>query len=152
KYKDLVFATAEFMADYAYYDEEKDRYNLGLGGIPAQEVFPAAKTINPTYEVAYWDWALRVAQDWKDRLGEPGAEAWEKVINKLAELQVQGDVYLTTETATDSYTFPKWMTDHPAVLGALGMVPESPKLDKMIMKNTLDTVWAKWSWEKTWVW
>ena len=152
KYKDLVFATAEFMADYAYYDEENDRYNLGLGVIPAQEVFPAAKTINPTYEVAYWDWALRIAQEWKERLGEPRVEAWDEVINKLAALPVQGDVYLATETATDSYTFPKWMTDHPAVLGALGMVPESPKLDKGIMKNTLDTVWAKWSWEKTWGW
>ena len=152
KYKDLVFASAEFMADYAHYDVEKDRYNLGLGVIPAQEVFQAAKTINPTYEVAYWDWALRVAQEWKERLGEPRVEAWDEVINKLAALPVQGDVYLATETATDSYTFPKWMTDHPAVLSALGMVPESPKLDKGIMKNTLDTVWAKWSWEKTWGW
>lgn len=152
KYKDLVFASAEFMADYAYYDAEKDRYNLGLGVIPAQEVFRAAETINPTYEVAYWDWALRIAQEWKERLGEPRVAEWDDVINKLAPLPVQGDVYLATETATDSYTFPKWMTDHPAVLGALGMVPESPKLDKAIMKNTLDTVWKKWSWEKTWGW
>src|SRR5690606_1037505 len=152
KYKDLVFATAEFMADYAHYDAENDRYNLGLGVIPAQEVFPAAKTINPTYEVAYWDWALRVAQAWKERLGEPRVEAWDEVIDRWAALPEQGEVYLATETATDSYTFPKWMTDHPAVLGALGMVPESPKLDKAIMKNTLETVWAKWSWEKTWGW
>lgn len=152
KFKDLVFASAEFMADYAYYDAEKDRYNLGLGVIPAQEVFHAGKTRNPTYEVAYWDWALRIAQEWKERLGEPRVAEWDDVINKLAPLPVQGDVYLATETATDSYTFPKWMTDHPAVLGALGMVPESPKLDKEIMKNTLDTVWAKWSWEKTWGW
>ena len=44
------------------------------------------------------------------------------------------------------------MTDHPAVLGALGMVPESAKLDKEIMKNTLNTVWEKWSWANTWGW
>lgn len=152
KYKDLVFATAEFMADYAFYDKEKDRYNLGLGVIPAQEVFKAAETRNPTYEVAYWDWALRIAQAWKERLGEPPVQKWNEVIHKLAPLPVQGNVYLATETATDSYTFPKWMTDHPAVLGALGMVPESPKLDKVIMKNTLDTVWTKWSWKDTWGW
>ncbi|GHE48240.1 hypothetical protein [Sphingobacterium griseoflavum] len=152
KYKDLVFATADFMADYAYYDKEKDRYNLGLGVIPAQEVFKAAETRNPTYEVAYWDWALRIAQTWKERLGEPPVQKWKDVIDKLAPLPVQGDVYLATETATDSYTFPKWMTDHPSVLGALGMVPESPKLDKAIMKNTWDTVWAKWSWKDTWGW
>ena len=152
KYKDLIFATAEFMADYPHYNREEDRYDLGYGVIPAQEVFPAVETKNPTYEVAYWDWALRIAQEWKERLGEPREEKWDEVIDKLAPLPVQDDIYLATETATDSYTFPKWMTDHPAVLGALGMVPESAKLDKEIMKNTLDTVWNNWFWEKTWGW
>lgn len=152
KYKDLVFATADFMASFPTYDKEKDRYNLGKGVIPAQEVFKAAETFNPTYEVAYWDWALRVAQQWRERAGMEPNKKWEEVIQKLAALPVQDNVYLATESATDSYTNPKWRTDHPAVLGALGMVPESPKLDKEIMKNTLDTVWKTWSWEKTWGW
>jgi hypothetical protein len=148
----LIFATADFMADYATYDKEKNRYNLGKGVIPAQEVFPAKDTYNPTYEVAYWDWALKTAQLWKERLGESRDKKWDDVINKLAPLPVQDGVYLSTESAKDSFTFPKWMTDHPAVLGALGMVPESPKLDKKIMKNTLDIVWEKWNWEHTWGW
>ncbi|PZU04083.1 MAG: hypothetical protein DI622_20150, partial [Chryseobacterium sp.] len=152
KYKDLVFATAEFMADFATYDKEKNRYNLGKGVIPAQEVFPAKDTYNPTYEVAYWDWALKVAQQWKERLGESRDKKWDDVISKLAPLPVQDGVYLSTESAKDSFTFPKWMTDHPAVLGALGMVPESPKLDKKIMKNTLDIVWERWNWGHTWGW
>jgi len=152
KYKDLVYATADFMADFATYDKEKNRYNLGKGVIPAQEVFPAKDTFNPTYEVAYWDWALKVAQQWKERLGESRDKKWDDVINKLAPLPVQDGVYLSTESAKDSFTFPKWMTDHPAVLGALGMVPESPKLDKKIMKNTLDIVWDRWNWEHTWGW
>lgn len=152
KYKDLVFATADFMASFPTYDKERDRYNLGKGVIPAQEVFKAAETFNPTYEVAYWDWALRVAQEWRKRAGLEPNKKWAQVIEKLAALPVQGNVYLATESATDSYTNPKWRTDHPAVLGALGMVPESPKLNKEIMKNTLDTVWKTWSWEKTWGW
>ncbi|MGC4231384.1 MAG: hypothetical protein QM594_00090 [Niabella sp.] len=152
KYGELVFATATFMADFAFYDKEKNRYNLGKGVIPAQEVFRAGETINPTYELAYWDWTLRIAQKWKERLGQPRVAKWDDVINKLAPLPVQDNVYLATESATDSYTFPKWMTDHPAVLGALGMVPESPRLNKQIMKNTLDTVWAKWNWDHTWGW
>jgi len=152
KYKDLVFATAEFMADFAHYDSLTGRYNIGKGVIPAQEVFKASETMNPTYEVAYWDWALRTAQKWKERLGEPRVAKWDDVIEKLAPLPVGDQVYLATQTAPDSYTFDRWMTDHPAVLGALGMVPESPKLDKAIMKNTLDLVLAKWHWEKTWGW
>lgn len=152
KYKDLVFATADFMADFAHYDRAADRYNVGKGVIPAQEVFKASETMNPTYEVAYWDWALRIAQEWKERLGEPRVGKWDQVIEKLAPLPSHDNVYLATETAPDSYTFDRWMTDHPAVLGALGMVPESPKLNKNLMKNTLDVVLEKWHWEKTWGW
>lgn len=152
KYKALVFATADFMASYPTYDKVTDRYNLGRGLIPAQEVFPAAETFNPTYEVAYWDWALRIAQEWRARAGMPREQKWDEVINKLATLPVQDNVYLATESTPDSYSNDRWRTDHPAVLGALGMVPESPKLDKAIMRNTLDTVWNTWFWEKTWGW
>lgn len=152
KYKDLVFATATFMASYPTYDKAHDRYNLGKGVIPAQEVFPAAETVNPTYEVAYWDWALRIAQEWRTRAGLAREEKWDEIINKLAPLPVQDNVYLATESAPDSYINDRWRTDHPAVLGALGMVPESPKLDKEVMKNTLDTVWKTWFWERTWGW
>jgi hypothetical protein len=152
KYKNLIHETAEFMADFASYNKEKDQYDLGFGLIPAQEVFPAAQTKNPPYEVAYWDWALRIAQQWKERLGEKRQPKWDEVINKLAPLPVKDGVYLSTETAPDSYTFDKWMTDHPSVLGTLGMVPESSKLDRGIMKNTLDVVWKRWSWPDTWGW
>jgi len=152
KYKDIVFATADFMASFPTYDKTHDRYNLGKGLIPAQEVFKADETYNPTYELAYWDWALRTAQQWRKRAGLPVNKKWEEVIQKLAALPVQGEVYLATESAKDSYTYPRWKTDHPVVLGALGMVPESPKLDKEVMKNTLDTVWSTWSWKDTWGW
>lgn len=152
KYSNLVFETATFMADFAEYDKANDRYNLGLGVIPSQEVFRAAETRNPNYELAYWDWALRIAQEWKKRSGLPIDKDWQDVIDKLAKLPQQDNIYLATETATDSYTNPKWRTDHPTVLAALGMVPESPKLDKQVLKNTLDTVWKTWFWDETWGW
>ncbi|WP_374166628.1 hypothetical protein [Arcticibacter sp. MXS-1] len=152
KYKDLVFATADFMASFPTYDKEKDRYNLGKGLIPAQEVFKAEQTFNPTYEVAYWDWALRVAQKWRERLGMERNQEWDKVLNKLAPLPQLNGVYLATESAPDSYTTERWRTDHPAVLGALGMVPASSKLDKATMQRTFDTVWKTWVWDHTWGW
>lgn len=152
KYKNLVFATADFMADFPTYDVARDRYNLGKGLIPAQEVFPAGETYNPTYEVAYWDWALRVAQQWRERARMPRDKRWDEVIGKLAALPQRDGVYLATESAPDSYTNERWRTDHPAVLGALGMVPGSPKLDKEVMANTLDNVWDTWFWEHTWGW
>src|SRR5690606_23471552 len=109
KYSNLVFETATFMADFAEYDKANDRYNLGLGVIPSQEVFRAAETRNPNYELAYWDWALRIAQEWKKRSGLPIDKDWQDVIDKLAKLPQQDNIYLATATATESYTNTKWM-------------------------------------------
>lgn len=152
KYKERVFATADFMASFAYYDSERRVYNLGPGVIPAQERFKAMETFNPTYELAYWNWALNTAINWKKRANESVPEQWNEVVKKLAPLPVANQIYLATESAKDSYTNPEFKTDHPSVLGAFGMLPETPLLDKNIMKNTFNLVWNNWSWEKTWGW
>lgn len=151
-YKKRVFATADFMASFAYYDKEKKRYILGPGVIPAQERFVAVDTYNPTYELAYWNWALNTALEWKKRLGEPEVAKWAAVIAQLSKLPVQNNVYLATESATDSYTNPEYKTDHPSVFGTYGMLPETTLLDKKIMRNTFDLIWDSWSWNETWGW
>ncbi len=58
-YSERVFDTADFMASFANYDAKNDRYVLGPGVIPAQERFKAMETFNPTYELAYLNWALK---------------------------------------------------------------------------------------------
>lgn len=151
-YSERVFATADFMASFANYDSKTDRYVLGPGVIPAQERFKAMETFNPTYELAYWNWALKTAISWKKKLNQKVSEKWETVLAKLSPLPISKDVYLATESATDSYTNPEFKTDHPSVLGTYGMLPETSLLDKKIMKNTFDLVWDTWSWDKTWGW
>jgi hypothetical protein len=159
KYKDLVFATADFMASYAYYDSTKQRYILGKGVIPAQERFKPMDTYNPTYELVYWHWALTVAQQWRKRLNLPANKKWTDVLKKLSPLPVEDDKYLFTESATDlrsgqagSYTNPEYRTDHPSVFGALGMMPQTGQVDTTIMHNTFNWIWKNWSWNKTWGW
>jgi hypothetical protein len=152
KYKERVYATADFMASFANYNPEKDRYELGPGVIPAQERFDKLKTFNPTYELAYWNWALNTALEWKKRLEEKPTAKWEEVLKKLSPLPIQDNVYLATESATDSYTNPEYKTDHPSVLGTFGMLPETDLLDKEIMNNTFNLIWDEWFWEETWGW
>lgn len=123
-----------------------------MGLIPAQERFKAETTFNPTYELAYWEWALKTAQQWRRRLGMERNAKWDDVIAKLSPLPKQDGVYLATESATDSYTNPEYKTDHPSVLGAYGMLPETSLLDKAVMKNTFNLVWDTWSWNDTWGW
>jgi hypothetical protein len=152
KYKDLVFATADFMASYPHWDTQTQRYILGKGLIPAQERFNPEETFNPTYELVYWHWALTTAQAWRKALGLAPNPKYSDVLNKLSPLPIQDGVYLATESAKDSYTNPKFLTDHPAVLGALGMLPQSSQLDITTMQRTFDKVWETWQWHDTWGW
>lgn len=152
KYKDLVFATADFMASFAQYNNRTKHYVLGPGLIPAQERFKAAETFNPTYELAYWEWGLRTAQEWRNRLGLAADKKWADVLSNLSSLPKQNGVYLATESATDSYTNPEYKTDHPSVLGTYGMLPETSLLDTAVMKKTFRLVWDTWTWSDTWGW
>ena len=152
KYKNLLFATADFMASYPYYEKEKDRYLLGKGLIPAQERFKPEVTFNPTFELVYWYWALSTAQKWRERLHLPRNKKWDEVLAKLSPLPRQNNVYLATESATDSYTNPEYETDHPTVLGALGILPKTKMVDTAVMHRTFNLVWETWHWKDTWGW
>lgn len=144
KYRDVVFATADFMASYAHWDEKSQRYVLGPPLIPAQEHYPPRTTYNPPYELEYWYWALNIAQEWRERLGMPRDENWQKVLDKLSPLPMTDGVYDTAEGV--------WVdTDHPSHLMALGFLP-GKRADAEVMRSTLKRVMAKWQWDKTWGW
>jgi len=152
KYSGIVFETADFMASFARYDSLNNRYVLGPLMIPAQERFPAASTINSPFELAYWHWCLTIAQKWRERLGLGLKPEWDSVIKFLSPLAQKDGLYLSAESATDSYTNPRLMSDHPMVTGIFGMLPNSPLVDYSTMKNTFNYVWEHWQWAQTWGW
>jgi hypothetical protein len=153
KYKDLVFATADFMASFPSYDRASDRYNLGPGLIPAQECFSPETTFNPTYELSYWTWALQVAQEWRRRLGLPPEKKWDTLLQKLAPLPQKDGVYLATESTPHCYDpDSKYTVDHPAVLAALSTLPAVHGLDTATMRRTYELIGKVWHWEHTWGW
>jgi protein-glucosylgalactosylhydroxylysine glucosidase len=152
RYKDLVFATADFMASFAHYDSATKRYILGKGVIPAQERFKPEETYNPAYELVYWNWALSTAQEWRKRLHLPQNRKWNDVIANLSRLAIQDNKYLFTESAKDSYTNPEFRTDHPSVLAAFGVMPATGQVNTSVMRNTFDWIWQNWRWNDTWGW
>lgn len=153
KYKDLLFATADFMASFPSYNAATKKYNLGKGLIPAQECFDAVSTFNPTYELSYWSWALEVAQQWRIRSGLQREKKWDEIIHNLAPLPQIDGVYLAAANTPDCYTKgSKYLTDHPAVLGAYSTIPAANGLDTVVMKKTYFTVLEKWDWNETWGW
>lgn len=153
KYQKLIFETADFMASYANYDAEKDRYILGKGVIPAQECFDKLETYNPPLELSYWKWALERAQEWKKRLGMDTNPKWQKVIDKISPMAQQDGVYLAAESVPNSYSpTSKHTIDHPAVLGAMSFLPQNDYVDIPTMNRTFDIVDKVWNWDHTWGW
>jgi hypothetical protein len=149
RYRNIVFESAEFMASYAFFDEKTRHYLLGPPVIPAQENHPAPETWNPTFELAYWSFGLKVAQQWRERLGIKRAANWDRVISMLAPLPVQNGVYLAHENCPQTYT--ERNHDHPSMLGALGMLP-GENVEHETMRRTLNKVMKEWQWDKTWGW
>lgn len=149
QYRELVFQSAEFMADYAVFDKRTGRYVLGPPLIPAQENHPPAETWNPTFELSYWLYGLRVAQKWRERMGLRRNASWDRVVRSLSPLPVKNGVYLAHENCPE--TFDKRNYDHPSMLGSLGVLP-GDGVEKETMRRTLRAAIERWQWDKTWGW
>jgi hypothetical protein len=149
RYRDLVFETARFMANFAVWDADRQRYVLGPPVIPAQESYGPQRgtTFNPTYELAYWRWALDVAQQWRLALGLTPVPEWDRVRTNLSKPTVREGVYTAIETPP--YTV---FRDHPSMLCALGVLPPTDGIDAATMRATLNQVWQVWDWPSTWGW
>jgi len=148
KYKDIVFETAEFMASFASWNENRKCFELGPPLISAREFGTSTyeQNKNPTFELAYWRWALLAANQWAKRLEIKPEPEWDNIANHLAPWPMQKYVYVEQETELVSDG------GHPCMLGAFGILPQSPQLDKNIMEKTLEYVLAHWQWDDTWGW
>jgi hypothetical protein len=147
QWREIVFQTAQFMASYAALDG--DRYVLGPPLKSVSENTDALTTMNPLFELAYWRFGLSVAQLWRERLGMMPDPTWADILNRLAPLPRQDDLYIMNEGGPDTFT--KWNWEHPAMLGAHGMLP-GQDVDPQIMRRTLDKVMNVWQWDRCWGW
>lgn len=151
KYKNLVFETARFMASFASLDAENDRYVL-KGLIPAQETLRPEETLNPPFELSYWHYGLSMAQQWRERTGLPREPQWDDIINRLSVLAEKEGLYLAAESAPQTYQDVRFTSDHMAVLGSYGILPECRLFNDNTMRNTLNWIWDNWNWDHTWGW
>ena len=168
EYGEQVEATAEFMADFATYDAKSDRYIL-KGATAMQECMTKDISYNQPFELAYWQYGLRVAQKWRERQGKTRNAKWDDIIKKISPLPEVNGIYtagipIGEDTALEAFdpfdatsgsvqTFAdKCRNDHPAVLGACGLLPYTSLYNKEKMKKTLDWVMQNWNWATTWGW
>ena len=193
KYGKQVEETAAFMADFVSERNGKSgRTNLPQyflqGATAMQESMSKDFSYNHPFELAYWQYGLSVAQQWRERQGKERVALWDKIINNLTPLPEQDGIYtaglpkgkttglksfdpfdavasgaqpvLATETFDE-----KCRNDHPAVLGACGLLPNSSNMTRYTstasypslfsqekMTATLNWVMQNWNWATTWGW
>ena len=59
KWKDVVLNTADYMADYLFYDKKTKQYVLGPPVVVVSENTDPLQTINPIFELGYFRYGLR---------------------------------------------------------------------------------------------
>ncbi len=152
KYRNLVIETADCMASMAWRDRATGNYNLGPPLWIAQEIHDPATSRNPSFELAYWRWALGVAQQWRERLGMPRDAKWDEVIQHLAPVPQKDGLYVALESTPDTFENLASRHDHPTMLAPLGFLP-GHDIDRKTMNRTLDAVLTRWDWQtKIWGW
>ena len=145
----LVKETADFMADFVVWNEEKMCYEICAPVIPAQECHSEMDVLNPAFEVEYWREMLRVAVKWAERLGRMPDAKWLETAEHMAELTEQDGVYLAHEKCPATFT--EFNKDHPSMLGAYGLI-DSDRIDREVMHNTLRLVEERWEYQSLWGW
>jgi hypothetical protein len=146
RYRELVDETAEFLASFALAGEGA-AFHLPPPLIPAQEVYGAEDTWDPLLEVAYVRWALLTALRWRREDGREEPELWGQVAAGLRPVVSEDGCYDAVQRPPRTV-----YTDHPSMLGALGVVPDTGAADPEAMMRTLERVCERWEWRSAWGW
>ncbi len=147
RYREVVIESAELMADVVSATDAG--FALGPPLVPAQESYARLRhrLTNPTFELAYWRWALLVAAEWSRELGLPERTRWIEVADGMVSPLTRAGRYEAIDV--DPFTI---RTDHPSMVAALGLVPPTGLIEEEVMSSTFDGVLADWDWESTWGW
>lgn len=179
KYGEQVEATAEFMADFTSYDPKSKQHYL-TGGTAMQESMSKDFSYNHPFELSYWSYGLHIAQLWRERRGIGRNPEWDKIhLTPIAEsngIYTAGLPIIPFSDAAKTASFDPFVTpeqsgskeiskedfelksrsDHPAVLGAYGLLPTATSArvvnDMEKMNATLKWVMKNWNWDTTWGW
>ena len=199
KYAEQVEETAVFMADFVSRAPNHSSLptaaaNSSLftlqGATAMQECMTKDISFNHPFELAYWHYGLSVAQEWRERQGQPRHLEWDNIIDNLAPLPMADSIFTAGQPkgkteglesfdpfdnaslssskesktieapsgavggASESF-FEKTRNDHPAVLGAFGILPSTSNSlwwHYVPAQRTLDWVMKNWNWQTTWGW
>jgi hypothetical protein len=149
KWKTIMFATAEFMASYAAWNQDSGCYDLGPPLHIMSENTDPRVTCNPAFELTYWRYGLSIAVSWWERLGLEPEASWLSVIKGLAPMPTEDGSYIIWPGVENMWSEYNW--EHPSLIGIYGWLPGSG-IDLAIMKATTQKIWESWQFDKCWGW
>lgn len=151
KWEQVVTATADWMADFAWYNASTGVYDLGPPVFVVSEDTKPNATVNPAFELAYWRLGLGLAERWLERMGKDAPEKWKTVKNNLAKLPVDNGTYAVYEGIDGTFwDDPTYTSDHPALVGLHGWLPPTEGLDFDMAKRTAEKTWTRWNITECW--
>ncbi|RPD65393.1 hypothetical protein L226DRAFT_531023 [Lentinus tigrinus ALCF2SS1-7] len=153
KWRDVVRATADWMAVFAKRNTSTGFFDLGPPMYVVSEDTSPNATRNPAFELSYWRFGLDHASTWMTRLGEEVPEAWTEVKENLAPLPMEDGLYAVYEgIPSDFWDTPTFTNDHPALVGLYGWLPQTANVSLDIAKATAEKVWTSWNISNCWGW
>jgi len=144
EYREIITEAAEFMKSFLHWEPLTaggGRYVLGPPYIPAQERHDPKIVLNAAYELEYFRWGLKTADEWLSRLGEK--KRYGEIIEKLSLPAEKDGLYLAHENCPDTFTKLPFYTDHPSMTAMYGIL-NSEKIDPKKMSATLDKILEVW--------
>ncbi|KAL2827461.1 Six-hairpin glycosidase-like protein [Aspergillus pseudoustus] len=152
KWDTLLDELATWMVSYAWWNASTGVYDLGPPMYPSSENTSPNVTYNPTFELAYWRFGLKIAANWKVRQGIEVPTAWMHVLDNLAPLPVVDGAYSISEDQPDMWTNKDYTTDHPSQIAVYGLLPPTPGVDVSTVNATMAKVLEVWQLENSYGW
>ncbi|EME79181.1 uncharacterized protein MYCFIDRAFT_34214 [Pseudocercospora fijiensis CIRAD86] len=152
KWDNILKETADYLSDFAYWNETTGVYDLGPPMYPVSENTIANETRNAAFEIAYWRFALDVALKWQARQGKQAPKKWRDVMNRLAPLPQDDGVHVIYEGIPDMWHNKNYTEDHQSMLMLYGWLPPVAGFNISVMQATVDKVYGTWNFTYSYGW
>ncbi|KAK7443650.1 hypothetical protein Landi51_08998 [Colletotrichum acutatum] len=146
----VITSTAQYMASFAWFDSSSGKYDLGPPIQGVTENSSPTEISNLAYELAYWQWALNAACDWKKRLEQNCSPTWSRVAENMASPPEYDGLFAPWVGGGVNASWwdnPQLNKDPRSVIMLQGMVPDTPltlKVSPEVGVRTADKVWDVW--------
>ena len=147
KYREVIEKTADFMVDFAEYDEAGDCYHLPGPMFSVQEKGDPRKINDPHFELEYWRFGLKLAYSMLSRISAAKAE-WKYVSERMAQPEIREGLIPAWRGCTDTFT--SIAHDHPSMVFAEALF--GTDTDREAVLATLSKIEESWDFSSLWGW